>query len=194
MINFRAILYESTSLYYSYSTNPSAWTDCLGNFKRKFTRKMPRPRTATQGLCEPAQSKCTWTCNRSQFLRKFTGKLPRPRTATPVLREPAQRNAHGHVTRAILSGNLQVKSRRRGRFCASLRCRNAHGHLTRAILEPFYTRIYRKKAGSQSEHLDQAPALTVTERTPQWTHALLTLRECWWICCGAPAMRVCNRL
>ena len=177
-INFRANLYEnllekgrearvSTSTQHQpliLQYKPSAWTDCLENFKRKFTRKMPRPRTATRGLCEPAQSKFTWTCNRNRFLRKFTGKLPRPRTATPVLREPAQRNAHGHVTRAVLSGNLEVKGHRRGRLCASLRCRNAHGHLTRAILEPFYTRIYRKLEEGWPESVEEQGLLLLVWR------------------------------
>ena len=64
------------------------------------------------------------------------------------------RNAHGHLTRAILCENLQEKRRTpipgtsfcaslRSRnahghpgqaFCASLRSRNAHGHFRRAIL------------------------------------------------------------
>ena len=47
------------------------------------------------------------------------------------------RNAHGHVTRAILYGNLQVTCGTlipRTPFRASLRSRNAHGHVRRAIL------------------------------------------------------------
>ena len=47
------------------------------------------------------------------------------------------RNAHGHVTRGILSRNLHGKCRTRipqQTFCASLRSRNAHGHVTRGIL------------------------------------------------------------
>ena len=49
-------------------------------------------------------------------------------------------NTHGHVTRAILCGNLQEKCRTPfpgSTFCASLRSRNAHGHFTRAILWKF---------------------------------------------------------
>jgi hypothetical protein len=33
--------------------------------------------------------------------------------------------------------------------------------------EPFCARIYRKKAGSQIQHPDQAPAFTLTVKTPQ---------------------------
>ena len=47
------------------------------------------------------------------------------------------RNAHGHLTRAIVCGNLQEKYRTPipdTAFCASLRSRNAHGHLKRTIL------------------------------------------------------------
>ena len=47
------------------------------------------------------------------------------------------RNAHGHVTRAILCRNLQGKCRPPGPgqpFYASVRSRNGHGHVTRTIL------------------------------------------------------------
>ena len=50
---------------------------------------------------------------------------------------PRSRNAHGHVTRAILCGHLQEKRGTlipRHPFCASLRSRNTHEHFTRAIL------------------------------------------------------------
>ena len=42
-------------------------------------RKMPRPKTQTHTLREPAQSKCRPTCHKSHCIRKFTGKMPRPR-------------------------------------------------------------------------------------------------------------------
>ena len=38
--------------------------------------------------------------------------------------------------------------------------------------EPFYTEIYRKNAATQSEHPDQAPAITLTGRTPQCSHTV----------------------
>ena len=57
------------------------------------------------------QAKSTGTsCEKSHFVWKFTGK-----------------NAHGHVRRAILSGNLQEKCR------------------TRISRHPFCVEIYRKK-------------------------------------------------
>ena len=37
---------------------------------------------------------------------------------------------------------------------------------------PLYTEIYRKNAGAQSEHPDQAPAFTATVRTPQCGHTV----------------------
>ena len=52
----------------------------------------------THTLCEPAQSKCTSTCHKSHFIRKFTGKL----TPTTLCASLRNRNAHEHVTRAIL--------------------------------------------------------------------------------------------
>ena len=38
--------------------------------------------------------------------------------------------------------------------------------------EPFYTEIYRKNAAAQLEHPDQAPAFTLTVRTPQCGHTV----------------------
>ena len=38
--------------------------------------------------------------------------------------------------------------------------------------EPFYTEIYRKNSRAQSEHPDQAPAFTLTVRTPQCGHTV----------------------
>ena len=38
--------------------------------------------------------------------------------------------------------------------------------------EPLYTDIYRKNSAAQSEHPDQAPALTLTVRTPQCGHTV----------------------
>ena len=58
------------------------------------------------------------------------------------------RNAHGHVTRGILCGNLEGKCRTcipRQAFCASLRSRNAHGHFTKAIL---YGNLQEKRPGT----------------------------------------------
>ena len=45
---------------------------------RKFTRKMPRPRTAAHTLCEPAQSKCASTCHKSNFVRNLREKCHGP--------------------------------------------------------------------------------------------------------------------
>ena len=38
--------------------------------------------------------------------------------------------------------------------------------------EPFYARIYRKKSRNPDEAPDQAPALTLTVRTPQCGHTV----------------------
>ena len=56
----------------------------------------------------------------------------------------------------------------RHRLCASLRNRNALGQNTRAIL---CENLQERSRKPQSEHLDQAPALTLTVRTPQRGHA-----------------------
>ena len=52
--------------------------------------KMPEPKTTTQTLCEPAQSKCTWKFHKSHFTQKFTGKMPEPKTGTHTVCKPAK--------------------------------------------------------------------------------------------------------
>ena len=61
-------------------------------------------------LCEPAQPKCTWTFHKSHFVWEFTRKVPYAKPAThSFCASLRSRNAHGHVTRGILWGNLQEK-------------------------------------------------------------------------------------
>ena len=55
---------------------------------REFTGKMPQTKTATQTLCESAQSKCTWTCHKSHFVQEITGKMPPPRWSTLIKHRP----------------------------------------------------------------------------------------------------------
>ena len=67
-------------------------------------RKMPRPKTTAQTLCEPAQSKRMSRFHQSHFIRKFTGKMPQPKTTV----QPAQsERICQDFTRATLYGNLQ---------------------------------------------------------------------------------------
>ena len=47
----------------------------------KFTGKIPRPKSGTRTLFEPAQSKCMSTCYKSHSIQKFAGKMPRPSAA-----------------------------------------------------------------------------------------------------------------
>jgi len=60
----------------------------------------------THTLCEPAQSKCTSTCHKSHFIQKLTGKL----TPTTLCASLRSRNAHQHVTRAILYTDVYRKN------------------------------------------------------------------------------------
>ena len=78
---------------------------------REFTGKMLRPRAGTTGLCEPAKAKCIWTSEKSRFLREFRGKMPGPKIGGRLCASLRNRNAHGHVTRAILCENLQEECR-----------------------------------------------------------------------------------
>ena len=78
------------------------------------------------------QAKSTWTCQKSHFVWKFTGK-----------------NAHGHVRRAILCGNLQEKRHRHRSqepFCG-FRGPRFGWKLRHMLQEPFCMEIYRKSAG-----------------------------------------------
>ena len=64
------------------------------------------------------------------------GRKSIPRPGSIVCASLRRRNVHGHVTRAILCGNVKEKCRPhipRTALCARLRSRNAHGHFTRAI-------------------------------------------------------------
>ena len=82
-------------------------------FYAKFIWKMPNANTATPSLCEPAQSKCTWTFHKSHFVRNLKGKCQTLIPRHPFCASLRSRNAHGHVTRAMLCGNLQGKCRTR---------------------------------------------------------------------------------
>ena len=77
---------------------------------RKNAAPQNEPRTRTNTLCEPAQSKHMSRFHKSHFIRKFTGKMPRPRmspergrTLCASLRSP---NACQDFTRATSYGNL----------------------------------------------------------------------------------------
>ena len=91
----------------------------------------------------------------------------RPKTGPTPCASLRSRNAHQHVTRAILYRNLQEKLTPTT-LCASLRSRNAHQHVTRAIL---YTDVYRKNAApSWSTLIKHSLASTITVTTPQSKH------------------------
>ena len=75
-------------------------------FIRKFTGKMPGPRTATHTLCEPAQSKRMSRFHKSHFIRKFTGKMPQARTATHTMCEPARSKRMSRFHKSHLGGAL----------------------------------------------------------------------------------------
>ena len=86
-----------------------------------------------------------------------------PRPGQPFCESPRSQNAHGHVPRAILCQNLQKNDA--PRLCRVRACAvDMHMDMSQ---EQLYARIYRKKAGEQMEHPDQALALTLAVRTPQ---------------------------
>ena len=147
------------------------------HFIRKFTgtSNMPQIKTAPQTLCVPAQSKHMSRFHKTHFLGKFTGKMPQAKTAQQTLCVPAQSKRMSRFL--TLYGNLQGQCHRPKwaqnadedfvQACAV----EAHVKISQELL---YTEIYRENAAAQSEHPDQAPAFTLTVRTPQWvwTHCL----------------------
>ena len=143
-------------------------------FIRKFTGKMPRPRTAAQTFCEPAQSKHTSTCHKSHLYGNLQEKCNGPEPRRRLSASLRSRNTHPHVTRAALYGNSQEKGRGpepRPTLCASLHSQNAYQHVTK----PFYTFLngnLQEKCHPQLEHPDQAQAFTTTVRTPQCGHTV----------------------
>ena len=115
-------------------------------------------RTRTPAASGPALT--TWRCDRQHAILEETCHVPEVRcTFCASLRS---RKAHGHVTRAILCENLQGK------------CRAPDGSKTRAagFVRVCAVKMTGKRAGRQSEHLDQAPPFTPTVRTPQCGHAV----------------------
>ena len=99
--------------------------------KRIMLRSKTDPKTGKHTVCEPAQSKCTRTFHRSHLYGNLRGKWPRTPPRPAFCASLRSRNAHGHFTRAILSGNLQGNA-----------ARVAHGHrFVRACTVPDTTSI-----------------------------------------------------
>ena len=116
------------------------------------------------------RSTCTSTCHKPLYTESYRKNAPQNRGAD--FARACTVEIHQHATRAALYGNLPEKCRApkpRRRLCASLRSRNPLQHF---IYEPRHTEIYRKNAAPQSEHPDQAPAFTLTVRTPQCGHSV----------------------
>lgn len=102
----------------------------------EFTGTMPLPKNGIPFLCEPAHSKRIRACHKIKFMRQFSGKSPGPKTGPPFWASLQSRNAHGHVTRAILRESLQKQNRpqerdpRFARACAvevHILCENLQG-------------------------------------------------------------------
>ena len=150
--------------------------------------KKTNPSTGTAVACKPAKSKCRWTSGKSQkqFYPRLYNKnvMPKDRRNRSVQACAIEMHMEMAQVRIIVRKNLQEKCHapRPGKpFGASLRNRN--GHITKAFLrrlcatcalemrmdiaqEQSYVRIVGKNARNQMEHPEQAPALTLTVRTP----------------------------
>ena len=135
-----------------------------------------QPKITSQSLCELAQSQRTWTYHKSRFTPEFTGKVSEPKIATQSLCEPVQSQCTWTCDKSrFLRENLQEKCRgprsRKSRAGDFVRACAVEMHMN-ISKEHFYARIYRKNDGEQNAYSDLTPALTLTVRTPQWTHRL----------------------
>ena len=149
-----------------------------------------KPRTRTNTLCEPGQSKCMSTCHKSHqkshFIRKFTRRMPRPRTRTHTLCEPAQskcmsRFHKSHFIQKFTGKMPQTKwSPERGRtLCASLRSRNACQDFTRATL---YGNLQVKCRRPEWTPWSSTGLYSYRKNPSVWTH-----------CLGENIIRFCGR-
>ena len=134
-----------------------------------YQEKMPLARTATHTLCEPEQSKRITRFHKSHFIQKFTGKYDGAQNRDPNFVRACAVETHVKISQEPLYTEIYRKIWRgpepRPKLCASLRSRNAGQDFTRATLYGNF-----KNAAAQSEHHDQAPAFTLTVRTPQCGH------------------------
>ena len=163
---------------------------------RKFTGKMPRPiNCAAQTLCEPALemhvniSKAFYiyrknapqncgvvfvrACARharqhatSHFIRKVAGKM-RPKTAAQTLREPAQSKYTNMPQEPLYTGIYRKNAVPQNRGADFVRACAVEIHFNISYMSHVIRKFTGKNAAPQSEHPDQAPAFTLTVRTPQ---------------------------
>ena len=116
------------------------------------------PKTVKHTLCEPAQSKCTRHVRRGVWCGNLQGKcrthIPRPAFCASL----RSRNAHGHVTRCILSGHFTGSA--------------VEMHMGMSG-DAFFWEIYREDAKRPGYHLDGTPGLNCYRKNPSvWPHCL----------------------
>ena len=118
-------------------------------FIRTFAGKMPRPRSGTRTLCEPARSKCWSTFHKSHFIRKFTGKMPRPRSGTRTLCEPARSKCWStfHKSHFIRKFTGKMPRPRSGTRTLCELAVEMHVNISQ---ESLHTEVYRKNAAAQN--------------------------------------------
>ena len=84
-------------------------------------------------------------------------------------------NAHGHVTSAILCGNLQENAGRKYRVTRFVRARavKMHMDMSQAPQEPFCAEIYKENAERQGYDVDQPAGPNTYRKNPSvWPHCL----------------------
>ena len=108
---------------------------------------------------------------RMMMLRRKTD----PKTGKHTLCEPGQSKRMSKFQKSHFIPNLQENSADQNRAADFVRACAVETRV-KISQEPLYMEIYRKNAGAQSEHPDQAPAFTLTVRYRKnpsvWTHCL----------------------
>ena len=104
---------------------------------------------------------------RMMMLRRKTD----PKTGKHTLCEPGQSKRMSKFQKSHFIPNLQENSADQNRAADFVRACAVETRV-KISQEPLYMEIYRKNAGAQSEHPDQAPAFTLTVRTPHCGHTL----------------------
>ena len=127
-------------------------------------RRRTDPKTEDHTLCEPAQSKYMSTFHKQTRMSPECGHI--------FLCEPAQSK---RMSRFHKSHFMRKKSAPQNHGADFVRACAVETHVKisqESLYAELHAEIYRKNAAAQSEHPHQAPAFTLTVRTPQCGHAV----------------------
>ena len=111
--------------------------------------------------------------DQNHFVREFVGKMPGAKTADHTLCEPAQSKCTWTLHKSHFEREFTGKMPRAKTTTHTL-CEPARSKCTRTLHKSHFL---QKITGDQLEHRDQAPAFTLTVRTPQCGHTVWGMLE-----------------